>query len=264
MNFKSFRKNLTYTHMLRKMQYFSDQEGIMRRYIQEKNNWDLHLKKSKDFILKSAETKKKGKVVVLGSGWLLDLPIDKLSTEFKEVILVDIIHPKQILHKIKKYKNVTTVKADITGELINFIYHSLKTDRKKKQKTLINAANSFSFSLPENTDFVISLNIMCQLHIILIDYIKKHYKLTDSELQKLILQIQQSHIRILPKEKSCIITDIEEEILTESNQTIGIKPLVQINLPKGNFSSSWQWKFDSLMTYKDDVKTFFNTTAIDF
>jgi hypothetical protein len=264
MNFKSFRENLIYTQMLRKMQYFSDQEGIIRRYIQEKNNWDLHLKKSKDFILKSAETKKKGKVVILGSGWLLDLPIDELSNQFKEVILVDIIHPKQILHKIKKYKNVTTLKADITGGLIDFIYHSLKTDKRKKQKTLISAANSFSFSLPKNTDFVISLNIMCQLHIILIDYIKKYYNLTDSELHNLILQIQQSHIRMLPEEKSCIITDMEEEILTETNQTIGIKPLVQINLPKGNFSSSWQWKFDSLMTYKDDVKTFFNTTAIDF
>jgi hypothetical protein len=78
------------------------------------------------------------------------------------------------------------------------------------------------------------------------------------------LQIQQSHIRILPEGKSCIITDIEEEILTETNQTIGIKPLVLLNLPKGNFSSLWQWKFDSLMTYNDDVKTFFNTTAIDF
>jgi hypothetical protein len=246
------------------MEYFSDQEGIMRRYIQEKNNWDLHLKKSKDFILKSAETKKKGKVVVLGSGWLLDLPIDELSNQFKEVILVDIIHPKQILHKIKKYKNITALKTDITGGLIDFIYHSLKTDKRKKQKTLISTLNSFSFSLPQNTDFVISLNIMCQLHIILIDYIKKYYNLTDSELQNLILQIQQSHISMLPEGKSCIITDIEEEILTETNQTIGIKPLVLLNLPKGNFSSLWQWKFDSLMTYKDDVKTFFNTTAIDF
>jgi hypothetical protein len=250
--------------MLWKMQYFSDQEGIMRRYIHEKYNWDLHLKKSKDFILKSAKTKRKGKVVVLGSGWLLDLPLDELSKQFNEVILVDIIHPKQILHKLKDYPNVITVREDITGGLIDYIYHNLKSDKKKKQITLLTLANSFSFSLPKNTDFVISLNIMCQLHIILTDYIKRYYKLSDGVLQNLITQIQLSHIKMLPKGKSCLITDIEEEILTKKNQTIGIKPLIQIDLHKVNFSSSWQWKFDSLMTYKDDVKTFFNTIAIDF
>jgi hypothetical protein len=250
--------------MLWKMQYFSDQDGIMRRYIQEKNNWDEHIKKSKDFILKSAQEKGKGKVVVLGSGWLLDLPIDELSKQFNKVVLIDINHPKQILHKIKKYNNVSTITDDITGGLIDYIYHQLKISKKKRQKALLSAASSFSNTLPHDTDFVISLNIMCQLHIILIDYIKNNYKLSDSEIQNLVSQIQQSHINILPKGKSCLITDIEEEILSEENETIGINPLVKINLPKGNFSDLWQWKFDSCMTYKDDVKTFFNTKAIDF
>ena len=190
--------NLKNTYILQKMQYLSDQQGIMRRYIREKENWDLHLKKSKSFILKAAETKQKGKMVVLGSGWLLDLPLDDLSKQFKEIILVDIVHPKQILRKIENYSNVTTIKADITGGLINFIYHTLKTDKKKKQKTLLTSAELFSFSLPENTDFVISLNVMCQLHIILIDYIKRFNAYSDSELKNLVTQIQQSHINMLP------------------------------------------------------------------
>jgi len=251
-------------YMLQKMQYLSDQQGIMHRYIREKENWDLHLKESKNFILKSAETKQKGKIVVLGSGWLLDLPLDDLSRQFKEIILVDIVHPKHILRKIEKYSNVTALKADITGGLISYIYHTIKIDKKKKQKTLLTSANIFSFSLPENTDFVISLNVMCQLHIILIDYIKKFNTYSDSELQNMITQIQKSHINMLPKGESCLITDIEEEIVDEKDQLIGLNPLIQANLPTGKFSANWQWKFDSLMTYKDDVKTFFNTTAIDF
>ncbi len=69
---------------------------------------------------------------------------------------------------------------------------------------------------------------------------------------------------MLPKGKSCLITDVEEEILDEKNSLIGTNPLMQVDLPKGNFSTIWKWKFDSLMTYKDDVKTYFNTKAIDF
>jgi len=245
------------------MQYISDQQDIMRRYIREKENWDIHLNKTKGFILKSAETKTKGKVVVLGSGWLLDLPLDDLSKQFKEIILVDIIHPKQVLRKIKKYSNVTAIKSDITGGLIKYIYHALKTDKKKKQKTLLTSANFFSFSLPENTNFVISLKVMCQLHIILINYIKKFSAYSDAELKNLIAQIQQSHINILPKGKSCLITNIEEEIMNEKNQSIGINPLIQLDLPIGKISSTWQFKFDSLMMYRDDFKTFFNTRAID-
>ena len=264
MNLKNIFKKINEYLILRKMQYFSDQNGIIRRYIHEKENWDSHIKKSKAFILKSAENKKKGKVVVLGSGWLLDLPIEELSKQFNEVILVDIIHPKQILHKIKKYPNVKTLKADITGGLIDYLHHSLKTNNKKKQKVLISAIDSFSFVLPKDSDFVISLNVMCQLHIILVDYIINNYTLSDSEIKNFIVKIQRSHINMLPQNKSCLITDIEEETLTEEDQTIGVNPLMKIELPKGKFNSLWQWKFDSSMTYKDDVKTYFNTKAIDF
>ncbi len=263
MNIKRLVDNLKNTYILQKMQYLSDQEGIMRRYIREKENWDLHLKKTKSFILKAAKTKQKGKMVVLGSGWLLDLPLDDLSKQFKEIILIDIVHPRQVLRKIEKYSNVTALKEDITGGLISYIYQTIKTDKKKKQKTLLTSANLFSFSLPENTDFVISLNVMCQLHIILIDYIKKFNIYSDSELQNLVTHIQQSHINMLPKGKSCLITDIEEEIL-EEDKLIGMNPLIRVDLPTGNFFTNWQWKFDSLMTYRDDFKTFFNTTAIDF
>lgn len=69
---------------------------------------------------------------------------------------------------------------------------------------------------------------------------------------------------MLPKGKSCLITDIEEEILDEKDQLVGMNPLIRVDLPTGNFFTNWQWKFDSLMTYRDDFKTFFNTTAIDF
>lgn len=256
-NFKENQK-------LRKMQYIPDQQGIMNRYIREKANWDIHFKNSKDFILKSAKTKQKGKAVILGSGWLLDLPLEELANQFSEIVLIDIYHPKQILHKIKKYVNVYATKADITGGLVDYFYEKISIDKKKKEKSLIDINTSYSYKIPTDVDFVVSLNIMCQLHIILVDYIKKFNLYSEKELIKLDTQIQQSHLDILPKGKSCIITDIEEEIYDSHDNLIGINPLINIELPEGNFNRKWQWKFDSLMTYREDAKTYFNDIAIDF
>jgi len=258
MNLNSLKGKIFERIKLQKMQFISDQAGIMRRYIREKQNWEIHLNEVKDFILKSSKTKKKNKVVVLGSGWLLDLPLKELSEIFKEVVLIDIYHPKQIQKKAKKFSNIIFQTNDITGGLIGFFY------KNRKEKVLMSTIESFKFNIPKNTDFVISLNILCQLHIILVDYLKKYNLYSDQELKMIEKQIQLSHLSMLPKEKSCLITDFEEEIYDEENKLLGINPLLHFDLPEGNFSKNWQWKFDSLMTYRPDAKTYFNTLAIDF
>lgn len=254
----TFFDKIKHSVKLRKMQYTSDQEGILRRYYREKKAWDNHLTTSKGFILKSAQAKNKNHLVVLGSGWLLDLPINELSSQFKKITLVDINHPKRIIHKTKQYNNIELVYADITGGLIDYFY-------KKNHTNFIDleTLKGFNYTVPK-ADFVISLNIMCQLHIILIDYLKTTTKLTSSQILEIEKIIQESHLNILPPNKTCLITDIEEEIYSDEDHLMGINPLIKINLPSGNFSKKWLWKFDSMMTYREDAKTYFNTIAIDF
>lgn len=242
---------------LYQMGFIKDQEGIINRYVREKDNWNDHLKKTKQFILESAQSRQKNKVIVLGSGWLLDLPIDKLSKQFKEVLLVDIFHPRQVLHRIEPYKNVKIIHQDITGRLINFFH------KNKKKKSLLTTINSFSYKAP-NADLIISLNIMCQLHILLINYIKRFNQYNNTEIRIIEKEIQQSHLNSLPQGKTCLVTDVEEEIYDKNNHIIGINPLIHINLPDNGSMQKWQWKFDTQMRYRKDAKTFFNTIAIEF
>ena len=89
--------------ILRRMEYLSDQKGIMNRYLAEADNWESHLKHTRDFIVKCLGEKHYGTMVVLGSGWLLDLPLDFITSRTREVYLLDIVHPPQILKKIVKY-----------------------------------------------------------------------------------------------------------------------------------------------------------------
>ncbi|MGM0408225.1 MAG: hypothetical protein ACQERU_09575 [Bacteroidota bacterium] len=250
---------------LSKMKYLSDQKGIINRYIREKADWDKHINNTKKFILKSAESKLNGKAVILGSGWLLDVPLKELSENFAEVILIDIIHPPHVLKKIEQYENVIPKKADITGGLIDYVYSTIKTDKKNKSKTLLSGGRLFSYAIPSKVDFVVSLNIMTQLNTLLTDYMKASKLYSDVELNSFARQIQESHLEILPKGKSCLITEFEEELYDDENQLLGVNPLIFVDLPESKLSETrWKWEFDSSMTYKDDAKTIFNVIAIDF
>ncbi len=256
---QTFISKIQNSYKLHKMGFVKDQNGIIRRYLREKHHWDDHLARSKNFILKSAEKKDKGTCIVLGSGWLLDLPVYELSKIFSQLILVDIIHPKEIIHKTRKLPNVKCIHSDITGGLVDCFYQSLS-----KPRLLPEALKIYSYELPAQADFVVSLNILCQLHILLTDYIKRFQGYTNNELIQIERIIQDSHLQILPQNKTCLITDFEEEILNEKDEIIGINPLIHVDLPKENFFDEWKWKFDSKMTYRENSKTYFNTKAIDF
>ena len=249
--------------MLRRMGYFNDQQGIMKRYIRESNRWKKHLENTKEFILRSAENKKKGVLMVLGSGWLLDLPIVELSEMFEKVYLVDIIHPSQITKKIEGLANVTLLTDDITGGMISKGFELVKKDKKSQVKSLLSVASDTRYNFHVEPDFVISLNILNQLNIILIDYLKKFTTYSDSELQQIAKSMQANHIKCLPEGKSCLISDIEEEQLDDQYQIVSVIPLAFSDLPKGNFSEKWTWEFDTNQSYNEEYNTYLNVVALD-
>jgi hypothetical protein len=79
--------------ILRRMGYLRDQEGIMNRYLAESEQWQYHLEKTRNFIAGSFNGSQAESVAVLGSGWLLDVPLEKLRRRFRKIYLVDIHHP---------------------------------------------------------------------------------------------------------------------------------------------------------------------------
>ena len=65
--------------VLRKFGFKKDQNGIINRYLREKGSWKTHLSNTKKFITDFTKNKAKNSCVVLGSGWLLDVPIEYLT-----------------------------------------------------------------------------------------------------------------------------------------------------------------------------------------
>jgi len=250
--------------ILRKFGFKHDQEGIINRYLREDGGWNEHLNKTKEFILQASENQPKGIAVILGSGWLLDVPIEELSESFEKVILIDVVHPRQIIHKVKKLPNVELFQTDITG-LVMPIYDSIKV-KKEEKKSLSDIKpvyDDFLITLIKGADFTVSVNLLNQLDILICDYINKFSAYSENEINSFRKQIQANHLKLLPNDKSALITDYEELNFDENDRVIDSKKLVHIDLPNEKSAVKWKWKFDLKKTYHSNCKTVFKVMAVE-
>ena len=109
---------------------------------------------------------------------------------------------------------------------------------------------------------MVSLNILNQLDILIIDYLKRFSIYSAEEIILLRKIIQQSHIDSLPHHDSCIITDYQE-LVYDDEKLDRINPLIHVDLPEGKRKSTWEWLFDSQKTYYHGKTTKFHVVAIE-
>jgi hypothetical protein len=248
--------------ILRRMDMIADQNGIYRRYLQEGNNWKLHLSNTKRFIIECLTDSDAKQVAILGSGWLLDIPVNFLAEHPSHVFFYDLRHPGHLPEKFKAHRNFHFITLDITGGLINRTYNLFSGRRKPGIAEIVGEFNAPAFKLPEPSDYIISVNLLNQLDILLVDYIKKYCKLESKSEFSIRKKIQEAHLKLLSPGHSCLITDYEEVHLDNRNSIIGKKPLIQCTLPAGKYRKTWTWNFDTQKTYNPDHRTAMNVIAI--
>jgi len=235
------------------------QAGIMRRFLREEGAWGSHLNNSRDYILKVVKELKPKSVRILGSGWLLDIPIQEMLELCDEIVLDDIVHPAQIENKYSKFKKVRFEFADITNGVVDLCY------KQKKNSfifdTFLDQLNKIDPKL-YSEDLIISGNILSQSSVMLTDYLARSVKINGQQITIISEIIQQKHLESLPLDRSVLISDIEEEFYDEDDRFIGSKPTVYIDLPKGKNQHEWLWSFDTKMVYKDDCKTKLKVLAL--
>jgi hypothetical protein len=253
----TFYNFLPSNRVLRKMGLFSDQDGILRRYLNEGRNWQSHLENTKQVIVDFIEQKSAKEISILGSGWMLDIPIRYLADTMDKVIFYDLRHPRGIRDKYARYSKFHFIEMDLTGGLIQLAY-SLGRERKKKPDVVseIESAIPATKNLSEpGTDFIISVNLLNQLDILIVDYLKRFYTLDEEILVRIRKYIQLNHLNILRPKHSCLITDVSEMHLNDKDEVTDTLPLVFCNLPAGSQVREWVWKFDTQKTYHSACTT---------
>ncbi len=242
--------------MFRRMGFFDDQSGIIRRYQREREYWDKHLQQTRKFAIGSMKGKGHGKAAVLGSGWLLDVPLEELSSSFAKVCLYDIRHPAAVKKQAKAAGNVELQTCDISCFARN-VYQYVKKYGNSKVRPPINTIEPEPVLDLNEFDFIFSCNIFNQLDILLIDYLAQSFELSSEETMAFRTNIQQHHIGLLPTGRSCIVADYEEMTYSQSGKEISRKTSVFHPIVQQPGNQQWIWEFDTKMTYYEDRKTFF-------
>src|SRR5580704_10230849 len=79
---------------VRALGYLREAIGIYGRFRRCRDYWREHIERCR-FIIQNGLSRcsERRKAVVLGAGLLHDVPLAELASSFREVLLVDIVHP---------------------------------------------------------------------------------------------------------------------------------------------------------------------------
>jgi hypothetical protein len=220
-----------YRRILHKMGYYDYQQGLIFRHLAQENGWNSHLEKCRSFILKVYDIIKPDRITVLGSGWLLELPLAELAERTDRIYLIDIIHPPEVREQVKKLKNVELREEDISGGLINEVW------KKTSNHTFLNKLKTLQeIKIPEysltNPGLVISLNIITQLESLPAKLLSKKARITDEEFFSFRKKIQDNHLKFLKKFNSVLITDACEIITARDGNSSADQTLIAY-IPEG-------------------------------
>jgi hypothetical protein len=225
------------------MGYYNYQSGLIYRHLNQDGGWDSHLEHCRSLIMKAIELYKPETVTVLGSGWLLELPLAEMLEKTVKVYLVDIVHPPDVINQVASLNKVEVREADVTGGLIEEVWEKTrKNSFLNRLKSLDNI--SVNEYIPENDPgLVISLNILTQLETLPVAYLKKKSVIGEEEYAGFRKEIQKKHIDFLSKHRSLLVTDHEELFINRSGVTQSVKTLIT-ELPQGKVREEWTWDFD--------------------
>lgn len=231
-----------YRRILHRMGYYSYQSGLIYRHLNQDGGWDEHNRKCRSYILDAIGQFKPDKVTILGSGWLLDIPLAEIAERAGSVVLVDIVHPPEVKEQISVYGNVSLKEADLTGGLIAEVWGRTNRFFFRKIKSLSEIVIP-EFMPEEDPGLVISLNILTQLENLPAEYLRKKSAVTEAELCNFRKCVQQKHVDFLSRHKSVLITDFEE-VFTGNNGDRKVVPTLLTYIPDGKMRDEWVWDFD--------------------
>ena len=176
------------------MGYLHEAIGIRRRYRRCRLHWQEHIDRCRSMILSAmGRCGQRRKALILGGGLLHDVPLEELASAFREVILVDIVHPFFSRWRTRQMSNVKRVMADIT----NTVTRSYWAADEPEQPLPRSRADLF-LDDPE-IDLAVSINLLSQLPCMPIGYLGRYKAHTPREIDEYARDVIQTHLQYLDR-----------------------------------------------------------------
>jgi len=221
----------------RRMGYLRELIAIRERHRRCRTAWRIHLAASRALIPEAIEScSGRERVVVLGSGLLLDIPLAELAGRFDTVVLIDICHLRTTRRKAARFANVELEEADVSG-----IAEALGSRRLNDRAPLPEPepdAGPLS-----GADLVISANLLSQLPLVPLDHLEVIApELSKAERDRFARSVIDHHLALLQAQSAtvCLITETMRSISDGENLIEKIDPLFGATL----FYEGREWWWD--------------------
>lgn len=223
---------------VRHMDYLHEAIAMRGRYRRNRAAWEPHLENTRRFVLAAAgKCANRNKIVIIGAGLLLDVPLAELSSMFQDVVLLDIVFLSDARKKAGGHRNVRLLQHDVTNIAEGF------------HKNINRGLRELPESVPavpqigERTDLVVSLNILSQLWVVPRAYaLKKLPHCDEEQLDDWCRQIVESHYAFLTSLTcpACLIAD-HEFVKRVRGGNIVSRGSTLMGLPLPESDASWTW-----------------------
>jgi len=221
----------------RRMGYLTELIAIRFRHRRCHVAWDPHLKNCRELIRSVIPScTERQKVIVLGSGNVLDIPLTDLARQFEEVTLIDICHLPATRRLTRRFKNIRLLESDISG-VADALDRWLAGPRQSAlpdpaiDQTLLNGAS-----------YVISANLLAQLPLVPLSFLARQATdIDDGTLSAFARKVIDFHLSLL-RSLNCPVTLITETLRLTKNrqQTVG-KDDPLFGSPLSYAGEEWWW-----------------------
>lgn len=212
---------------IKEMGYVKEAIAIDARHKRCADDWKPHLTKCKSLILAQVDKlASNSNIMILGSGALHDVPVEALISSGHTVTCVDIIHLPRVL---KANKGLTFISRDVTGT-IEPLYNSIGHDGRFLRDP--------EWELLEKPDLIVSLNLLSQLAMKMVEYAETHGEELGIQFADNILK---EHVNWIRKQNtnSLLISDISRDYCHDGALLETVAALPDLGL--GDPEQTWTW-----------------------
>jgi hypothetical protein len=223
---------------IRRMGYIDEAIAMRDRYDRRREAWQSHLINARSFVLSAArQCRNRNKVVILGSGLLLDIPLAELSSLFREVVLMDVVCLPQVRRLIRKYDNARFVEHDVTNMAV-LLDQNKRFGIRELPSSIPVTAETYG-----NPDLVVSLNILSQLWVVPRSFAMKEMPgIAEEQIDDWCRSIVAQHYSLLRDLTCsvCLIADYEY-VRRDIEGKAYCRESTIFNFPLPEPDSSWTW-----------------------
>jgi hypothetical protein len=187
--------------------------------------WASHVARTQAMIIKTADLVPQPRTcVILGSGLLIEVPLQALADRFERIYLVDVFHMPEVRRRMKRYFNVKLLTGDISG-----IFAMMKENRYPGP---LQPAPAPRIPHLADADYIVSCNCMTQLAGPFNDMFRATRGFADKDCDMLAAQLMEAHAEALAthaKGVTLLITDTErfamqgDKIVSRSDLLKGVR-----------------------------------------